>query len=182
MASRRSRAPSTSRSPSPRVPPAPRDRSQRRGDDFSPPRQRRRRSRQYENRGYNMRREKDAPEKIDLLFCVFGSATSTSWRTAPYTFDRRRITDTEIWEDIRGIYRDELQTLWRRILLFKRLKFIAPITVSSLPIVLDGVNLASLEPLNLAPDLVTRAKARMCIGTPMAGALRIDITCYLCSG
>ena len=74
-----------------------------------------------------MGREKS--NKIDLLFCVFHGAPSHRWRTAPYTFDRRKIDDRELWEDIRGIYRDELQGLWRRILGFKKLKSIVPIEV-----------------------------------------------------
>lgn len=62
-----------------------------------------------------------------MQFCVFHGAGSHSWRTAPYSFDRRRINDQELWEDIRAIYREELQKPWRRVFLFKKLKLIAPI-------------------------------------------------------
>ena len=133
MASRRSRPPSPSRSPSPRVPPAPsthtgRGRRHADGDISPPPRQRRSRA-GLDRAGYTQPREKYSPNKIDLLLCVFGSMTGHSWRTAPYTFDRRRINDRELWEDIRDIYRVQLQTAWRRLLLFKKVTLIAPITV-----------------------------------------------------
>ena len=100
-------------------------------DNTSP--QRRRRS---GARGYGLPREEKPITKIDLLFCVFHGSGSHSWRTAPYDFDRRRINDRELWEDIRGIYRDELQRPWRRLLLFKKLKLIAPIeyTANEVPI------------------------------------------------
>ena len=74
--------------------------------------------------------------KVDLMMCVFHGAGTHSWRTAPYSFDRRRMDDRELWEDIRAIYRDELQKPWRRILLFKKLKLIAPIqyTTNGVPV------------------------------------------------
>lgn len=74
-----------------------------------------------------MGREKS--NKIDLLLCVFHGAPSHRWRTAPFTFDRRRADDRELWEDLRHIYHDELQGVWRRILGFKKLKQIVPIEV-----------------------------------------------------
>ncbi len=74
-----------------------------------------------------MGREKS--NKIDLLFCVFHGVPSHRWRTAPFTFDRRTTDDREIWEDIRHVYRHELQGMWRRILGFKKLKHIIPIEV-----------------------------------------------------
>ena len=133
MASRKSRAPSSSPSPGPRIPRAPsqhgRGRRHTDEDDNSPPPRKRRPRSRYDGPGYMQPREKHSPNKVDLLLCVFGSMTGHSWRTAPYSFDRRRITDSELWEDLRGLYRDDLQTAWRRILLFKRLKLIAPITV-----------------------------------------------------
>lgn len=46
------------------------------------------------------------------------------------TFDKVRTTDEELWQDIRDTYRTELDTLWRRILLFKTLNFIRPIEFS----------------------------------------------------
>ena len=120
-------------SPERRRPPPPAFRRTRRpssADNISP--QRRRRS---GARGYGLPREKPL-SKIDLLFCVFHGSGSHSWRTAPYDFDRRRINDQELWEDIRGIYRNELQRPWRRIFLFKKLKLIAPIeyTANEVPI------------------------------------------------
>ena len=88
-----------------------------------------------------MPREKMS-SKIDLQLCVFHGAGSHSWRTASYSFDRRRIDDRELWEDIRSIYRNELQKPWRRILLFKKLKLIAPIeyTANGVPIKKDEKN------------------------------------------
>ncbi len=44
-------------------------------------------------------------------------------------FDRRRIDDRELWEDIRGVYRDELQGVWRRVVGFKKLKVVVPVEV-----------------------------------------------------
>lgn len=67
--------------------------------------------------------------KIDLLFCVFHGAPSHRWRTAPFVFDRRRVDDRELWEDIRGVYRDELQGVWRRVVGFKKLKVVVPVEV-----------------------------------------------------
>lgn len=77
-----------------------------------------------------MGREKST--KVELLFCVFHGAPSHRWRTAPYSFDRRRINDVELWEDIRSIYRDDLQKAWRRIFGLKKLKAIIPIEVHDL--------------------------------------------------
>ena len=135
MASRKSRAPSSSPSPGPRIPPAPsqhaRGRHHADEDGHSPPPRKRRPRSRYDGPGYTQPREKYSPNKIDLLLCVFGSMTGHSWRTAPYSFDRRRINDPELWEDIRELYRHDLQNAWRRILLFKKLKLIAPITVCS---------------------------------------------------
>lgn len=71
--------------------------------------------------------------KVDILLCVFHGAPSHRWRTAPYSFDRRRINDVELWEDIRSIYRDDLQKAWRRIFGLKKLKAIVPIEVQDLP-------------------------------------------------
>lgn len=111
MASRKSRPPSSSRSQSPRIPAPPGVGSQRGrrhtggghdNDDYSPPRKRRPRSR-FDEPGYTQPREKNIGNKVDLLFCVFQSASSSSWRTAPYHFDRRRIDDRDLWEDIRGL-------------------------------------------------------------------------------
>ncbi|KAL9605289.1 MAG: hypothetical protein Q9179_001537 [Wetmoreana sp. 5 TL-2023] len=107
----------------PRIPPPPR-RGRYSDDEFASTRKRRRRSR-YAS-GYEMHREKNP--KVDLLLCVFHSPSSHSWRTAPLSFDRRRIDDRELWEDIRETYRMELQMAWRRIFLLKRLKHIVPAT------------------------------------------------------
>ncbi|KAL8737814.1 MAG: hypothetical protein Q9181_001305 [Wetmoreana brouardii] len=107
----------------PRIP-APSRRGRYSDDDFAFTRKRRRRSR-YAS-GYEMHREKNP--KVDLLLCVFHSPSSHSWRTAPLSFDKRRIDDRELWEDIRETYRMELQMAWRRIFLLKRLKQIVPVT------------------------------------------------------
>lgn len=130
MSVRKSRAQSDdSESSGPRIPPIPRqDRSRRRSEDgFTSARKHRRRSRNFSIRGYDIDREKS--NKIDLLFCVFQGAPSHRWRTAPFAFDRRRIDDRELWEDIRSVYKDDLQGMWRRILGFKKLKLIVPIEV-----------------------------------------------------
>lgn len=112
----------------PDVPPPPQ--RGRRSDDeyYAVGRKRRRRSR-YAS-GHDMRREK--PPKIDLLLCRFNSPSSHSWRTAPLSFDRRRIDDRDLWEDIRQTYRMELQPPWRRIFSLKRVKHIVPVTVRRL--------------------------------------------------
>ncbi|KAI4251560.1 MAG: hypothetical protein LQ352_004773 [Teloschistes flavicans] len=109
----------------PNVPPPPR-RGRQSDDEFMSPRKRRRHSR-YAS-GYDMPREKNP--KIDMLLCVFHSPSSHTWRTAPLSFDRRRIDDRELWEDIRDTYRMELQMAWRRIFSMKRLKHIVPVTYS----------------------------------------------------
>ena len=130
MSMRKSRPPSSGDDSSgPRIPPIPRrDRSRRHSEDEYPsPRKHRRRSRNFQDRGYDAGREK--PNKVDLLFCVFHGAPSHRWRTAPFSFDRRRIDDRELWEDIQSVYRDDLQGIWRRILGFKKLKQIIPIEV-----------------------------------------------------
>ncbi|KAL9589462.1 MAG: hypothetical protein Q9203_001755 [Teloschistes exilis] len=108
------------------IPPPPR-RGRQSDDEYMNPRKRRRQSR-YAS-GYDMPREKNP--KIDMLLCVFHSPSSHSWRTAPLSFDRRRIDDRELWEDIRDTYRMELQMPWRRIFLLKRLKHIVPVTAST---------------------------------------------------
>ena len=129
MSQRRSRAPSRSDDDSSgfRAPPPPQaDRDRRsRGDDYDSPKRRRRHS----GRGYDMPREKPLPSKVELQMCVFHGAPSHRWRTAPFVFDRRRDDDRELWEEIRHVYRDELQGVWRRILGFKKLKKIIPIQV-----------------------------------------------------
>ena len=131
MSQRKSRAPSGSDDDSsgPRIPPVPQGGRGRRsgGDDFESPKRRRRHS----GRGYDMPREKPLPSKVELQLCVFHGAPSHRWRTAPFTFDRRRDDDRELWEEIRRVYRDELQGVWRRILGFKKLKHIIPIEVQS---------------------------------------------------
>lgn len=110
-----------------RIPPPPR-KGRHSEDEHVSPRRRRPRSR-YAS-GYSMHREKSS--KVDLLLCVFHGPSSHTWRTAPFSFDRRRTDDREIWEDIRRIYREELQKSWRRIFLFTRLKYIVPIEVRRL--------------------------------------------------
>ena len=77
-----------------------------------------------------MPREKPS-SKINLQLCVFHGAGSHSWRTAPYVLDRRKTDDRELWEDIRSIYRTELENPWRRFLYFKKIKLIAPITYTA---------------------------------------------------
>lgn len=129
MSQRKSRAPSGSDDDSsgPRIPPVPQGGRGRRsgGDDFGSPKRRRRHS----GRGYDMPREKPLPSKMEFQLCVFHGAPSHRWRTAPFTFDRRRDDDRELWEEIRHIYRDELQGFWRRVFGFKKLKSIIPIEV-----------------------------------------------------
>ena len=130
---RKSRPPSDDGESSPRIPPVPhRSRGHHSEDEYTSPRKRRRRSRNNLSRGYDVGREKS--NKVDLLLCVFHGAPSHRWRTAPFTFDRRRADDRELWEDIRDIYRNELQGFWRRVLGFKKLKKIIPIEVRGLPI------------------------------------------------
>lgn len=111
----------------PNIPPPPR-RGRHSDDELASTRKHRRRSR-YAS-GYDLPREKNP--KVDLLLCVFHSPSSHSWRTAPLSFDKRRMDDRELWEDIRETYRMELQMAWRRIFLLKRLKHIVPVTVHDL--------------------------------------------------
>ena len=131
MASRKSRPPSDDDDSSgPRIPPVPQRGRHSDEEYYRSPKKQRRRSRYGSGRGYEMGREKLT--KVDLLFCVFHGAPSHRWRTAPYSFDRRRINDVELWEDIRSIYRDDLQKAWRRIFGLKKLKAIIPIEVHDL--------------------------------------------------
>ena len=83
--------------------------------------------RRQRNRDYSDPRDRKRPE-VTIVLCVFHGATK-GWRTVPYTFDRYRINDEELWTDIRALYRNDLQKEWRRLLLFKRLKSILPIEV-----------------------------------------------------
>ncbi|KAL8840138.1 MAG: hypothetical protein Q9170_001486 [Blastenia crenularia] len=110
-------------SPGPHVPPPP-PRGRRSEDEFMSDRRHRRRS--HYASGYDMPREKSS--KVDLLLCRFTSPSSHSWRTAPLSFDRRRIDDRDLWEDIRQTYRMELQMPWRRVFSLKRVKHIVPVT------------------------------------------------------
>lgn len=118
-----SRSPSPTR-PSPRVPQqsakSPRNttgngRSNRRSrayhlpdDDRSPPRRR---------------------KEVTMLLAVFHS-NSHNWETHPITFRPDRINDRELWEDIRYMFRTDLQKPWRRIFGFRKVKNIVPIAVS----------------------------------------------------
>lgn len=146
MSQRRSRAPSASSSASsdPRLPPASHGARGRRNRD-SDLRSPRRRKRPYSGRGYSLPRDKPVSSKIDLQLCVFHGAPSHRWRTAPFVFDRRRDDDRELWEELRHIYRDELQGVWRRIYSFKKLKKISPVEVHNCPL-----------PLRCMRDLVPR--------------------------
>lgn len=83
--------------------------------------------RRQRNRAFSDPRERKRPE-ITIVLCVFHGATR-GWRTVPYTFDKYRINDEELWTDIRALYRNDLQKEWRRLLLFKRLKALLPIEV-----------------------------------------------------
>ena len=131
MSSRKSRPPSDDDDSSgPRIPPVPQRGRHSDEEYYRSPKKQRRRSRYGSGRGYEMGREKST--KVELLFCVFHGAPSHRWRTAPYSFDRRRINDVELWEDIRSIYRDDLQKAWRRIFGLKKLKAIIPIEVHDL--------------------------------------------------
>ncbi len=121
MASRKSRAPSPNSDSDP--PPL---RRGRHPDSVSPP-PRKRRNRSRYDPGYSQPREKS--NKVSLLLCVFRGSTGNSWHTAPFSFDRRKTDDRELWEEIREVYRQDLQRPWRRLFLFKRLKLIAPIEV-----------------------------------------------------
>ena len=131
MSSRKSRPPSDDEDSSgPRIPPVPQQGRHSDEEYYRSPKKQRRRSRYGSGRGYEMGREKLT--KVDILLCVFHGAPSHRWRTAPYSFDRRRINDVELWEDIRSIYRDDLQKAWRRIFGLKKLKAIIPIEVQDL--------------------------------------------------
>ena len=134
MASRKSRPPSDDDdSPGPRIPPtSQRGRYSDDDENYKSPKKQRRRSRYGSGKGYDMPREKMS-SKVDLLLCVFHGAPSHRWRTVPYSFDRRKINDVELWEDIRSIYRDELQKVWRRIFGLKKLQAIIPVEVQNLP-------------------------------------------------
>ena len=145
MSQRRSRAPSRSdddSSSGPRIPPVPRGGKGRRSyggeragggrgggseDIESSPKRRRRHS----ARGYDMPREKaqlSSSNKVKLQFCVFHGSGTHCWRNVDFTFDRRD-EDRELWEDIRQVYRNELQGVWRRIYGFRKLKKIIPVEV-----------------------------------------------------
>ena len=67
--------------------------------------------------------------KVELRFSVFNGTPSHCWRFTKFTFDSRRENDRELWEEIRDVYRDELQGVWRRIYGFRKLKKIIPVEV-----------------------------------------------------
>jgi len=66
---------------------------------------------------------------VTIVLCAYHRRTH-GWRTIPLTFDPYRMTDEELWKEIRYIYRTQLQLEWRRIFLFRRLRHIVPIEVS----------------------------------------------------
>ena len=141
----------------PRIPPVPQGGRDRRsgGDEFGSPKRRRRHS----GRGYDMPREKPLPSKVELQLCVFHGAPSHRWRTAPFVFDRRKDDDRDLWEDIRHIYRDELQGFWRRVLGFKKLKHIIPIEVWIL--LRDGISWRFPRPVGIQSTWILAHTSKM---------------------
>ncbi|KAF1992531.1 hypothetical protein K402DRAFT_449858 [Aulographum hederae CBS 113979] len=68
--------------------------------------------------------------KITLLLCIFHS-TRQHWSTQPLTFDAARVNDVELWEEIRGTFRGDLQKPWRRWFGFKRVVSVVPIAFAN---------------------------------------------------
>lgn len=88
------------------------------------------RKRSARPRGYSLPGEKPRRGRLEitLRLCIFDQS-SHGWRTSTLTFDAYKTNDREIWHDIRSIYRNELQGIWRRIFGFSKLKSILPIEV-----------------------------------------------------
>ncbi|KAI9719014.1 MAG: hypothetical protein M1828_006390 [Chrysothrix sp. TS-e1954] len=96
---------------------------------------RRQNSAKPKKKNYSYPPEKSTPprrvtNKEVLVLSVFHSPVR-GWRTEPVTFDPRHTTDQELWEDIRAAFRDDLEKWWRRVFLFKKLRYIVPIEYSS---------------------------------------------------
>jgi len=64
--------------------------------------------------------------QVTLLLCLFHPNKHT-WKTYPVVFDPRKTNDRELWEDIREIFRRDVQRGWRRVLGFKKVMSIVPI-------------------------------------------------------
>lgn len=73
-----------------------------------------------------------------MLLCIFHSTTH-KWDTAPVRFDPNKITDRQLWSDIRYTFRGDLQKPWRRIFGFMKVRNIVPIgyTQSGVPVRVD---------------------------------------------
>lgn len=98
------------------------------GQGNAPPRtpgHRSSREKRGRDRGYSLPSGK---RQVTLLLCVFHS-TKHVWKTHPVVFDPRKTDDRELWEDIRSIFRNEIQKSWRRVFGFKKVMSIVPIAV-----------------------------------------------------
>ena len=86
----------------------------------------------HRDRGYSLPRDDSPPRRrseITLLCCVFHS-TSHNWKTAPIKFNPKRSTDRELWQEIRDCYRIDLRNPWLRILSFRHITAIVPVSFS----------------------------------------------------
>ena len=135
MSRRRSRAPSNSDedSPSLRNPPrlshgGGRGRRSGGGDEFRSSRRRRR----HIEQAYKTPEGKQS-SNVKLRFSVFNGTSSHCWRFTHFYVDSRwegdKEGDKKLWEEIQGVYSDELQGAWRRIYGFRKLKQVVPVEV-----------------------------------------------------
>ena len=82
------------------------------------------RQRRPRPRGYSGPREKPRRD-VTIIMCVY-QQRSHNWHSIPLSFDPYRTTDEELWSQIRDIYRTDLQPAYKRLLGFKKLKYILP--------------------------------------------------------
>jgi len=105
-----------------------------------PPRTHRSSKHSGRHRGYSLPEGRPRSEKrqITLTLCVFHS-TRHVWKTAPVTFDPRKINDRELWWEIRETFRSDVQKSWRRFFGFKKVMSIVPIafTPNGVPVKAD---------------------------------------------
>jgi len=64
-----------------------------------------------------------------LLLCVYHN-TSHNWKTAPVKYNPHRINDRELWTEIRDTFNMDLMRPWSRLIGFKKVKSIVPISYS----------------------------------------------------
>ena len=116
MSRRGTPSPPPTRGPAPSTPSRKKRSSNQRGyslPEMPPPRDR------------SLRRRSE----VRLLVCVHHTF-SHRYSTAEVRFNPHRTNDPELWQDIRDTFRFDVQAPWERILSFKHVKSVVPVSVS----------------------------------------------------